>query len=147
MDAEVHAEDAVLARRPQSDIQATKRLAEVHSAVLEADPAHLVDFAHVIRAGVFDRRQLLRKGSWARSVTLARRRQAERLMGPIVIVDLPPAIESALAFGEIAQAVALQQLGIQGPMESLCLPCLWGCRGRPCVTRMPSHISHTESAV
>src|SRR5882724_4321702 len=121
MGAVVHAEDAVLDGRTHGDGLAAEGLADAPRAVLEADEAVLVDLADAVAGPVLDGRQGFGEGAWARVVAVGRHRQGERIVRPVVVVEMAPGVEGTLAVDEIAEAVGLQQLGLEGAMEALVL--------------------------
>ncbi len=101
MCGEMNAEDAIVGGGAQRHALTAERFAEPDVAVFEADVAVTADGADAVAVGVFDPRQDLRKRAAAGLITLAWRSQTERLMGPMVIVDRPPAIERSLAGRQI----------------------------------------------
>src|ERR1041385_1881979 len=105
MGAKMNAEDAVLGGRTKRDPLAAKRLAEANATVPEADVARPVHLAHDVASSVFDRRQTLRERPIAWPITLTRNCHVDRLMRPVVVVAVPPAVEGALALIEVGQAV------------------------------------------
>src|SRR5260370_34202309 len=142
---EMNAAEPVLDGGTQGDLLAAKRLAEAKAVAFEADVTFLVGFADLIVWPVFERRQSLREGTLALPVTLARRGQIERLMGAFLVVDASPTVEGLLALGEIGELAPLQDLGLEGAMETLVLALRLGMIG-PAV-RHPhpqSHQPHRE---
>src|SRR5580704_5493538 len=119
MGAVVHSEDAVLGRRAERDILAAKGLAEAPSSVLEVDEAVAADLADLVTRRVLDRRQDLGKGARARSISLSRRRHAESIMRAQVVIARAPFVESTLAIGEIAEALSVDHLRLEGAVETL----------------------------
>src|SRR5262245_5116618 len=121
MSAEVHVEAAILGGRTKRDVLATECLAEAPSFVLEVDEAVATDFAHVVVGYVFDRRQHLREGPWARLISFCRRRHAEGLVRPLMVIARPPFVEGALIVGEIPKAFIVDHFPLQGAVEALIL--------------------------
>ncbi len=68
-------------------------------------PANLSD--DVVRA-VFDAWQLLGKGLWARTISFNGCRQAQRIVGAFLVVDLAPKIKCTLGVIEIGEAAAVE---------------------------------------
>src|SRR5262249_6623732 len=101
--AEVDAEYAVLADRSQRDTFAAERLAEPDAALVDGDVAVLVGFANAIGGAVLDRRQGVRERSRAVTIALSWPGEIERFMWAIVVVDMPPAVEGALALRQVRE--------------------------------------------
>src|SRR5229473_313135 len=119
--AEMNTEHPIFGRRPQRDQLATEWFANANATVLESDVSFFVGLAHNIAIAVFDRRQSLRKRTSACPVTLARRRQIERLVRPLVIVDVAPAVEGALTCGQICELAAKQNLSLERAVKPFVL--------------------------
>src|ERR1700674_289130 len=117
----MNAEDTVFGRGTQRDQLAAERSAEANAVGFEADVTFLVGLADQIVGPVFDRRQGLRKRAAALPIPLARRGHRDRLMRPLVIVDLPPAVERALTRGQIREGGAVQDLGLERAMKAFVL--------------------------
>src|SRR5262245_55995734 len=69
MAAKMNAEDAIFGCGPHCQHLSAEWLADADAAVAERNVAFLVGFAHDVAVPVFDRRQGLRKGAGACSVT------------------------------------------------------------------------------
>ena len=57
----------------------------------------------------------------AHAVIAGRGSEAKGLMGPLQVVDVPPAVESRLAVGQIGEATPLQDFSCNGPVKALVL--------------------------
>ncbi len=79
-----------------------------------------IHLAHDVASSVFDRRQALRERPLARPITLARSCHADRLMRPVMVVEVPPGVEGALALVEIGQTVE-RDLGLHRAMQPFVL--------------------------
>src|ERR1700674_1736738 len=118
---EMNVEHPVLRGRAQRDRLAAEWPAEANAPGFEADITFLVGLAQEIVGPVLDRRQGLRKRATALLVALARRCHPDRLMRPLVIVDVPPAVERALARGQIREGAIAQDFALERAMEALIL--------------------------
>src|SRR6202162_6063323 len=127
----MNAEDTVFGRGAQRDQLAAERFSEANATALEMDVAFLVGLADKIVRPVFDGRQSLRKGAKAWPVTLAGRCQIDRLMGPLIIVDVPPPVEGALTLGQVREVTSVQDLGLERAMEAFVLALRLGVIGPP----------------
>ena len=121
LDAEIDAVDAVLDGRAQRDRLGSEWLAKTNPAAFETDIAILVGLADDVVGAVFDRRQHLGERARTRAIALPRRCHVERLVRPLMIVDVAPAIECALALDQIGIGTPGENLGLQGAMEALVL--------------------------
>jgi hypothetical protein len=91
-------------------------------AVPEADHALVLDLlAHHGALAVVERLRALGEGARARPVAPGRDVEPERLVRALVVVDLAPSLERALAVGEIAEAAPAGTLGQECPVEALLL--------------------------
>ena len=121
MGAKMHAEHGILVGRAQRDRLAAKRSADVQDATFERDVAAAIDLAHDVVGSVFDRRKRVGKRTRARAVALGWPGKRERLMRPLVIIDMPPAVERALTVGEIAEGSAIEDLRLERAVEAFVL--------------------------
>ena len=119
--SEQEVEDAIGKGWADCDREADESLADFEAAVMKADLGVGLHFADLEVGCVLQGRELLRESAWARPIARDGRLQGERLMGPHEIINLAPAVELALRFGEIAELAVVQQLQAQGAMEALVL--------------------------
>src|SRR5262245_59348053 len=121
MRAEMHYKHSILQAGPQGHRVSAKGFADAKVSVLERDLALILDFPHDITGTVFNRRQNLRKAPRADLITAGWYCHAQRLVWPLVVVDLAPLIEPGLRLGEILQDGPGQHLGFQGAVEPFLL--------------------------
>src|SRR5262245_59369424 len=121
MRAEMHYKHSILQAGPQGHRVSAKGFADAKVSVLERDLALILDFPHDITGTVFNRRQNLRKAPRADLITAGWYCHAQRLVWPLVVIDLAPLIEPGLRLGEILQDGPGQHLGFQGAVEPFLL--------------------------
>src|SRR5882724_939894 len=118
--AEEDLPQAVGGSGPEGHGVTVQGLAKVEELALERDfslalhPAHLAGW-------ILDRRQALREGTRTDPVSPCRRLHVQRLMRPLLVIDLAPGIEAGLRLAGIEQRPPCQQFRLQGPMEALVL--------------------------
>ncbi len=128
---EAHREHAVDLARAQRDGLSLERLGDAERATLEVDRTAALDLAHHIAGAVLDLGQGLGKGGRAGAVAGRRDVELERLVRALMVVDVAPVRERALAIVEIGEAVPGQDLGRERTVEALVLalglgPWVWG---------------------
>ena len=121
VDSKVHGEDAILSSRPQRNGLAAEGQADTPWPVLEAGFATHIDPTDMIAWAVLDGRQLFGVRAWAHAIAIGWHRQADGFMGPLSVVDRPPAIEGMLALGEISKTLAGEHFGLERAVKALIL--------------------------
>src|SRR5215216_5497402 len=119
--AEMEAEDAILVGWPQRERLAAACFADAETAALEADYPVGVDLAHDVIGTVLDLWQMVGEGARADAITTAGDVDIERLMRPLVVVDMPPDVKGALTFGQIAKVAYAENLSVERAMKALVL--------------------------
>src|SRR5690242_7414939 len=117
-------DDIVLAigeGRAQRHRLADERSADVPDAVFEGDLAVGVDLADDRYRCIFDRWQLLREGAIARLIARGWRRQLQRLVRPLGIIDMAPGLEGLVSLLEVAPSAPADHFGFERTVESLIL--------------------------
>ncbi len=94
MTCEADIEAAVGGGGSDSDLLALQGLADVPASAAPAEASVAVDPTDDVVAVVVDRRQGFREATGAGAVALQGHRQADRLMRPLGVVDMAPAIEA-----------------------------------------------------
>ena len=87
LNAVMDVENPIVTTRPQRYGLPAERLANADRSVPEADPTVTIDLANDVARPILDRRQTLAEHAWTGAITSRRRLQAERLMGPLMIVE------------------------------------------------------------
>src|SRR5512145_2748790 len=103
MRTEMHGKHSLLQGRPHGDWIASKGCADAKVPVVKRNPALVLDFAHDIAGAVFNPWQNLRKGSGADLVASRRDRHPQRLVRPLVVINLTPLVKPGLHLGKIAK--------------------------------------------
>ena len=96
-------EDAIVCGCSERDDLAAEGLGDFDGAAEEADVAALLDTAHEVFRGIFERSDGLDIVARARLIAAGRDGKPERLVRPLRIVDVAPALEGALGGGEIGE--------------------------------------------
>ena len=122
MRTEPHGEDPIRLGRLHPHGVPDEGLRDPQGAPVEIEPPAQLDATHGHPTGVRDGRQRRREAAQARLVPGRGDRQGERVMRPLSVVGLPPAIEGRLAVGEVAPLLGAEELGLQRAVETLFLP-------------------------
>lgn len=124
-------EDAILWGCSERDNLAAERFGDFDSTAQETDVAALLDPAHDVAGRVFEGRDSLDIVARARLIAASRDSEPQRFVRPLRVVDVAPAVESALGSSQIGEGRARQHLCLEAAMEALVLAHgLWMIRSR-----------------
>jgi len=119
---EIDIKDAVFSRAgADRDVVPMECAGNFEFAVSKAQfaiPFHPYDL--IIRA-ILDRRQDLREGAWAGTIAGDWRLHLQSLMGPLMVIDLAPALEGRLGMRQMLETFAIEDFSLQRAMETLLL--------------------------
>ena len=119
--AEINLHNAIDVSFPQGDRVAMEGPADHDVAVAVTDLPVMLDLPDEGSRAVIDGLRLLREGPAAAAVPRGRDLQLQRVVGALVIVDLPPVVEAQLAVHQVPERLAAQHLVLEGPVEALVL--------------------------
>ena len=124
--AEVDVEDAIDRGGAQRQLLAGERLGQLVRHVLELELSGGPGDAQRVGRGVLPGREGVgaagRVGPGRRRVPRRGRGQPQRLVWPLVVVDLPPAVELGLGVRRVVEGPALEQLDLERLVEPLLHP-------------------------
>src|SRR5262249_14425973 len=103
------------------DSLAAEGFRDSDAAAEEADVTALLNPAHHIARRVFERLDGLDIVAAARPIAAGRHGKRDRLVRPLRVVDVAPAIEGTFGSGEIGERRAGQHFGFEAAMEAFVL--------------------------
>src|SRR5216684_8195240 len=114
-------EDAILCGWSERHSLSTERLGDLEGAAEEADVTALLDTAYDVARGIFEGSDRLDIVARARLIAAGRDGKLERLVRPLRVVDVAPAVEGAFGGDEIGEGRAGQHLGLEAAVEAFVL--------------------------
>src|SRR5918994_843192 len=114
-------EHAIVVGGTYGNVLADERFGSLPPPVLEADVGRGVDAAHHVISAICEGFNLGIEGARAWTIAVGRHSQADRVVRPVVIVTMPPRVESLLGLVEIVEVSPLEQLEIEGAVKALIL--------------------------
>ena len=119
--AEVNVHHAIDIGVSQGDRVPVERPADHNVTVAVTDLTVMLDLSDEGPRAIVERAQLLREGSAAATITRGRDLQPERVVRPLVVVDLPPVVEALLAVRQVPKGLPDEHLVLEGSVEALVL--------------------------
>src|SRR5665647_228891 len=121
LSSENDVEDAILCGWSERHGLSAERLGDLEGAAEEADVTALLDTAYDVARSVFEGSDRLDIVARARLIAAGRDSKLERLVRPLRVVDVAPAVEGAFGGGEIDEGRAGQHLGLEAAVEAFVL--------------------------
>src|SRR5882672_12461399 len=105
--AEHEVEQAIALAGSYGDVLADQRLGCLQASSAKADAGSIVDATDNVVRAVLERLDLRAEATRARAVAIGRHRQAQCIVGAVMVVAVPPDIEAVLGLGEIGEGPAV----------------------------------------
>ena len=145
--AEDHVEHTIVVGRSYGDVLSNQRLGGLPSSVLEADGGRGIDAAEDGVGPIVEGLDGWCEGPPAGPVAIGRYSQANGVVGPVVIVAMPPSIKGLLGVLEIVEGRRSSSSALRVRLNRSFLPWLCGCKGGLCQGATPCSISQTPNLV